>query len=116
MSAGIYNITADQGATFDQTITWKDSAGVLVNLTGYTARMDIRETITSSTPALQLTTANSRIVLGGASGTVRLTVSAADMAALPAGQYVYDLELVSSTGIVTRLIQGDWIVPGEVTR
>ena len=115
--AGIYNIVADQGATLSRTITWKDSAKRAINITGYTARMHVRATVESSTTVLELTTTNSRITLGGSSGTVTMTVSAADMAAIPEGKYVYDLEIVAPvTGVVNRLIQGNFVVRPEVTR
>jgi hypothetical protein len=115
--AGIYNIVADQGATLSRTITWKDSAKKAINITGYTARMHVRATVESASTILELTTANSRITLGGSSGTVTMTVSASDMAAIPEGKYVYDLEIVApSTGVVNRLIQGNFVVRPEVTR
>lgn len=116
MSAGRYNINAEQGATFQQQLVYRDSSNALVNLTGFTARMQVRATIDDTAVTLSLTTENGRIALGGALGTVTLTVSATDMAAVVAGQYVYDLELVSSGGIVTRLMQGAFIVDAEVTR
>ena len=106
----------DQGATFSRAITWQDSQAVPVNLTGYTARMQVRDEVDSASAALSLTTENSRISLGGTAGTITLLVSAADTAAVAAGEYVYDLELVSGAGTVTRLIQGCFTVDGEVTR
>ena len=113
---GAYNITCDQGATFKRTITWTNQARVPYNLTGYTARMQVRSTAASSTVILELTTANSRITLGGAAGTVNLLVAANITAALTSGLYVYDLELVSGGGEVTRLIEGNFNVKAEVTR
>jgi hypothetical protein len=46
----------------------------------------------------------------------RLTISATDTAALTAGRGVYDLELVSGSGIVTRLLQGVATISRNVTR
>jgi len=115
--AGIYNIIADQGATLSRTITWTTSAKTPINNTGYTARMHVRSNVTSNTTILVLTTENSRILLGGATGTITLTVSAADMTNVTSGQYVYDLELVAPvSNVVTRLIQGNFSVRAEVTR
>lgn len=114
--AAKYDIVMDQGATFSRAITWQDSQAVPVNLTGYTARMQVRDEVDSSTSALSLTTENSRISLGGTAGTITLLVSATDTAAVAAGEYVYDLELVSGSGTVTRLIQGCFTVDAEVTR
>ena len=114
--AGIYNIVADQGATLSRVITWRDSAKNPYNITGYTARMHVRSEVESASLVLELTTANSRITLGGATGQVTLNVAASIMTDVPAGKYVYDLELVSTTSVVTRLVQGNFVVRGEVTR
>ena len=114
--SGTYNITCDQGATFKRTITWTNQAKTPYNLTGYTARMQVRSTAASTEIILELTTANTRIVLGGAAGTIELTVAANVTTALTPGLYVYDLELVSGGGEVTRLIEGNFNVKAEVTR
>lgn len=114
--AGKYDIICDQGATFSRVLTWKDSTGAAVDLTGYTARMQIRPEASSSTTTLSLTTENSRIALGGSAGTITLTIAATDTAGITAGNYVYDLELVSGAGIVTRLVMGAYTVRPEVTR
>lgn len=115
MSAGTWNILIEQGATFDTTLTWKDEAGTPVNLTGYTARMQIRPEVGSSTVTLDLTTANGRIALGGAAGTIRLTIDAATTAALLPSVQVHDLELVVGS-TVTRLLRGSVTIDPEVTR
>ena len=78
--------------------------------------MHVRSTVESASLILELTTANSRITLGGATGQVTLTVTAVVMATVPAGKYVYDLELVSASGTVSRLVQGNFVVRAEVTR
>jgi len=115
MAATTYDLTIEQGATFSLVITYKDN-GVAVNLTGYTARMQVRATLESASTLVELTTANSRIALGGTAGTITLTISATDTAALTAGRGVYDLELVSGSGIVTRLLQGVATISRNVTR
>lgn len=114
--AGLYNITCDQGATLQRSITWSDSAKTPYNLTGYTARMQVRSNVTSNTVILSLTTENSRISLGSSDWNVNLLVDANTTANLTAGLYVYDLEIVSGTGVVTRLIEGNFKVKAEVTR
>ena len=114
-SPGIYDITIYQGATFSQVLTWKDSSGSLLNLTGYTARMMARSSIDGATPFLTLTTENGGIALGGVAGTITLSMSAAATSALSQSG-VYDLELISAGGIVTRLMQGSMLLSREVTR
>lgn len=115
--AGLYNIVADQGATFSRTITWTDSAKKPINITNYTAKMQVRATVESSAVILELTTQNGRISLGGVLGTVTLNVPASVMQNVVADKYVYDLELIApTTGVVNRLVQGNFAVRAEVTR
>ncbi len=112
----LFDITINQGATFELTITYKDSAGTAINLTGYTARMQVRETYSSSSTVVSLTN-GSGITLGGAAGTIAILISAATTEALTAPfSGVYDLEIVSGGGVVTRLLQGAATVSPEVTR
>lgn len=115
MTAGIYNFTIDQGSNWDLNVVYKDSAGVVINLTGYTAAMQLRQNYNSDTAALTLNTSNGGIVITGAQGKLVLSATAVQTAALDAGFYVYDLE-ISLGGVVTRLIQGQITVAGEVTR
>jgi hypothetical protein len=113
--AGIYNITADRGATFTRTITLLEQNGTPQNLTGYTAKMDVRETYDSNAVALQLSTTNNRITIDGTNGKISLNVAADNMALAPF-QYVYDLEVTSSAGVVDRVVMGTFTVRPEVTR
>ena len=111
-----FDLTINQGATFELTVTWKDSAGTAINLTGYSARMQVRETYSSSTSIVSLTN-GAGITLGGAAGTIAIVISATTTAALTAPfSGVYDLELVNAGGVVTRLLQGAATVTPEVTR
>ena len=115
MIAAIYNMLVDQGATFSRVLTYKDDAGNPVNLTGYTARMQVRDTYDAAGVALNLTTENGGIALGGALGTITLAATATATAAITADQYVYDLEMITGSQ-VTRLVEGTFTVTPEVTR
>lgn len=84
-------------------------------LTNHTARMQVRRTIDSTTPLITLTTENGRITINGAAGLISLSISAADTAALTSSG-VYDLEIISSGGLVSRVIQGTFTLSLEVTR
>lgn len=111
-----YDLEIKQGATLSLTATWKDSNGAAVNLTGYTARMQVRATYDSSATILSLTS-SSGITLGGVAGTIAISASAMVTAALTAPwSGVWDLELVSGSGEVTRLLEGAASVSPEVTR
>jgi hypothetical protein len=108
-----YNITAYQGATYDLNLTWA-IGGTAVNLTGYTAAMQVRINPAESSTILSLTN-GSGITLGGTAGTIAIAVSASTMGSATPGNYVYDLEL-NSGGQVTRLLQGSFAIQAEVTR
>lgn len=103
-----------QGASWDYQLTWNVS-NAPVDLTSYTARMQVRPTYDSTAVALSLTT-GSGITLGGTAGTILLEASAVTTAGVAEGQYVYDLELVTASNGVTRLVGGNFIVDPEVTR
>lgn len=103
-----------QGASWDYTLTWKVNDEI-VDLGGFTARLQARPTASSATTVLDLTDTDG-IALGGSAGTITLTRSAEQTAALTPGKYVYDLELINGTGMVTRLVQGQLEVDAEVTR
>ena len=113
--ASVYNSTIDQGSDWYLTLVYQNSAGTAINLTGYTANMQLRLTVNSATAALTLSTA-SGITITGATGTIAIRATAVQTAALTAQNYVYDLEIVSSGGVITRLIQGTLTVSAEVTR
>lgn len=114
MSAGVYKIWCEQGATLNLPLQWNDGTGNGVNLSGYTAKMQVRSAQDSATSVLELSTANGRIALTN-TGSITLLVDATTTGALAIGQYVYDLELTSGT-TVYRLLEGFFIVDGQVTR
>jgi hypothetical protein len=115
-SSDVYNITVTQGDTLSRVLTWTNNAKVPNNLTGYTAKMQVRSSADSTTVVLELSTVNGYIVLGGTAGTITLTVPAANMSIVNAGQYVYDLELVSGGGQKTTIVEGNFKVKAQVTR
>ena len=114
---GKYNLQIYRGSTFDKVITWKDQNKVLINLTGWKARLHMRATIDAVNPFLTLTTENGGITLGGAAGTITFLAAASVTSAITLTQGVYDLELVAPDGVtVTRLLEGFVFISPEVTR
>lgn len=115
MTAGIYNATIDQGAVWSVIFVYKDPNNNPINLTGYTAAMQLRQTYESATADLTLTTSNGGISIVGATGTITVTATDEQTGALTPGYYVYDLELTSGANI-SRLVQGQITVAEQVTR
>jgi adenine-specific DNA-methyltransferase len=85
-----------------------------VDMTGMTARMQLRRTYNSPSPLISLTTENGRIAINVAQGSITLNITAADTTMLT-GSGVYDLELVNST-VVNRILEGSYSVCAEVTK
>ncbi|WP_344580481.1 hypothetical protein [Nonomuraea roseoviolacea] len=111
--AAVYRFTIDQGATFRRVLRWT-SGGEPLNLTGFSARMEIR-TKTGGELLYRLDTSTGGITLGGVEGTIQLHIPASASTAWAWRTGVYDLELIGPTGDVVRLIQGGVQVSPEVT-
>lgn len=84
-----------------------------VDLTGATARMNIRAQVGGAV-LLDLTTDNGGLAITGP-GTITRTISAADTAAITWASAVYDLEVQYPDGTVQRYLQGIVTVSREVT-
>lgn len=76
--------------------------------------MTIKPFIESTTATITATTSNSKIVLGTTNGQAVTTLSATETAALDPGRYVYDFVL-NSGSVVTRLLEGKFVVTAGVT-
>lgn len=116
MPAATYNFQVEQGTTLIKPIVWRDSSGNPVNLTGYSAKMQARSSVTSDEVLLELSTANGKIVIVPLEGKLTLTMSPAVTSAMTWRRARYDLEITAGDGNVTRLIEGEITVSREVTR
>jgi hypothetical protein len=88
------------------------------DLTGYTARMQIRASADADTVLFELTTENSRIVLDNTAKTIELTIPVALVDEIDWTSGVATLEMVADDGTVTLLIPNWPVLVGEtnVTR
>lgn len=107
-----YNMVCEQATTFTVNFTIQ-TGNTLFNLTGYSATMTIRPFVGSNTTTLVLTN-GSGITLGGAAGTVAISISAATTADFEPSRYAYDF-MLNSGSVVTRLLEGKFIVTAGVT-
>lgn len=115
MQPGRFNFSIYQGDTFSTAPAWKINNSY-VNVTGYTADMQVRQDVDSASIIVELSTSNGRIVAGTTDGKFTLTLTAAETATLPPGNYVYDLEVTSPGGTVTKILTGGFAVIAEVTQ
>lgn len=119
MGAGKYDFIYEQGADLTFLVNYRDSANLPIDITGYTLRGQIRRRFTDSDfIPLGLSIENA------SQGSIRVTlddnlmegfifdgVSFADRT-----KFVYDIEIVSPGGVVTRLLNGTISVSPEVTK
>ena len=139
--AAEYNITHDKGTTFKLYALYKDSAGDVIDLTGQSARMQVRRSPDDTSLVLNITGSGvtsggstGEFVLGagvagtggitlngstvGAAGTtggIYIEFDAASSAFLPTARMFYDFELVNGEE-VTRLIEGRFEAKANITR
>lgn len=110
MSTGYLELEFKRGSNWKKTFTWKVKAtGVAVDLTGYTAKMQLRKGPDgdASNTTLYATYTNSDfLTLGGVQGSVSLNVPAATTAAYTFKRAFYDLLLTSAGSEKTYLIEG----------
>ncbi len=118
MQPASLDLTIYKGSTFVKSIQWKTGdPAVAVDLTGCTARMQVRKSPCDSVILESLTTENSKIVITEPlNGKLEIRISASVSSAYTFVSGVYDLELVFTNGTVTRIIEGNFIAMPEVTR
>jgi hypothetical protein len=105
-------MVCEQATTFTVNFTIQ-TGNTLFDLTNYSATMTIRPFVGANTTTLVLTN-GSGITLGGAAGTVAITISAATTADFEPSRYAYDF-MLDSGSVVTRLLEGKFIVTAGVT-
>ena len=109
-------LTIIQGATFRKPLDWLNPDRTPIDLTGCTARMQVRAEIESADVLLELTTENGGIAIDGPAGRLTLHIAPVATAAIAWQSGVWDLEVEHPNGDVTRLAQGSINVLPEVTR
>jgi hypothetical protein len=122
--AARYDLKVNQGETFTRSFTYKNPDGSLINLTGYTARMQVRTNYDASAVALELTDTNGGITLGGVLGTVVINITPTQTLAMvmsslvgmpPYQNFVYDLEITTGSNI-KKFLNGFFTLTKAVIR
>ena len=128
MSAGKYSFAIDQGSTFKLGVQYLDSNSTPINLTDYSARMQIRSDYADNSNTLYITVSSSIDADGTglnlygingdqplSSGSIGITISADKTTSMSFESGYYDLELTSGS-YVTRILEGNVLINKEVTR
>jgi hypothetical protein len=109
--ATISNLYVDAGSTYSNIITVSGSNGQPLNLSSYTVASQMRKSYQSS-----VAYAFTASIYLAAEGKVRLQLTDEQSAAIPAGRWLYDVEITSPSGATTRVVEGIVTVNPQITQ
>lgn len=110
MPAGPYDFELDQGASWSTVVAYQDAGGSPINLTGWAAAMQIKAFKSATAPLVSAT-----CVVNGVAGTVTLSLTRTQTAALPAKTPLYYDVLITNGTQGIRLIEGQITLDQAVT-
>ena len=103
------NLVIDQGSTYSTVLTLTDEFGDSLLLNGMVANSQMRKSYTSSNATTFSTSIDTQ------TGTITLSLSAAQTGALVAGRYVYDVVIKNNSDVRTRVLEGIVNILPQVT-
>jgi len=95
------DIVIDQGCSFSSTIDVSDKNGFPFDLTGYSAKGQIKKSYASSNAVDFATIINNPL-----SGKVTISLEAAQTRLMKAGRYVFDVAIYNNSDDVIRISEG----------
>lgn len=110
------DIVLDQGTDSEASYEFFDNSNRPISFSGYTAQMQVRRTATSQTVIDDLSTEGTPDRIGFCGNLVTIKWPRSVTQEIKSGRYVYDLEVTSPNGAVTRLMEGAFVIKQEVTR
>jgi len=113
--AGQKNFEVDQNATFSFVLEYKDNSGNAIDLTGASAKMQVRDTAGGTKLAVTLTSPSGGITIDPTNGklTVKLTPTQTTKLFYPKSSY--DIMLIDSNANKTKLLEGFMTLSRSVT-
>lgn len=109
-----YNFTITAFADYTFTAEYKDSDGQAIDITGYSAFMQIRKTF--STPAALSLSDGDGLTIDGTAGEVAIHFTGEQTGQLIKGPWLYNLFVVSQDGYRTELIKGTISIAPSATQ
>jgi hypothetical protein len=113
--AGQKNFEVDQNATFTFQVEYKDDIGALIDLTGSTAKLQVRDTKGGSKLAFTLTSPSGGITIDGPNGLLMIKMTPTQTNKLFYPKSSYDLMLTDSNLNKTKLLEGFLTLSRSVT-
>lgn len=114
MTAAYNDFIIESGSTWSVTLSASDVSGSVINHTGYSVSMDIRNSPDSTSSLLSLTQANGRVAING-SGSIVLSLASSDTSALTFRTGVYDLKVATAGGNTSYYLRGKVNIIKSVT-
>ena len=103
------NIVIPQGADFSESFTSTESDGSLTNLNGFSGVSKLKKYAGSPT-SFDFT-----VGINTTTSKVSIAMTAPITTPIKPGRYYYDIVLTSSTGVVSRMIEGAAIVTAGIS-
>lgn len=105
----VFNISIPQGSDFSETFVSSESNGSASNLAGYTGEAKLKK------HSGALTSTPFSVTITGSTGEVAIALTSGKTTNLEPGRYFYDVRLTSSSGSVSRLVEGMAIVTAGIS-
>ena len=111
MAAGVYNLSIEQGASWEISLEVDLEAGTDMNLTGYIFASKIAKSHYDDAPVSM-----GVALVNAEEGKFKLYLSPEQTALFDSAiEYIYDVEITSISGTVTRILQGRATISPGVT-
>lgn len=113
--AGQKNFEVDQNATFSFVVEYKDDNETAIDLTGASAKMQVRDAKGGTKLAVTLTSPSGGIVINGSLGKLTVTLTPTQTNKLFYPKSVYDIMVIDSNGNKIKLLEGFMTLNRSVT-
>lgn len=101
----------DQGSDFTTELTLENDDDTPMNLTGFSVYSQFRKSYSASTGHSFVC-----LITNAAQGKVSLSLVGSASSNIKPGRYLYDVEIVSSSGSKTRVVEGIITLNPEITK
>lgn len=113
MAAGYQDQYLEQGTTFTSQMVLDDVTGEPYDLSDFSVRSQAKRSYYSANATIVF---NAEI-FDANNGIIRISANSAVTANVPAGKLVYDVIIIqNTTGVITRVLEGQIFVSPAVTR
>lgn len=109
--ATIAYLDIDQGSDFSAVMELENDNSTPMNLSGFSVYSQFRKSY-GSTVAYSF----NAVVLNASQGTIKLSLSGIASSNIKPGRYLYDVEIISSTSVKTRVVEGIVTINPEITK